>query len=122
MDASTRVESQVVGPLPVVVAMLEQWDLDVSQIHYDISTVEFFGAYEDSKSLATDTGSGPSPTSVPAVLSLMERQVRRKLDGEPMYGLLPENLQTQVRNVRKSSDFLSCRDEWNSDEFRYPPI
>ena len=25
------------------------------------------------------------------VLSLMERQVRKNLDGEPMYGLLPEN-------------------------------
>ena len=27
MDASTRVESLVVGPLPLIVALLEQWGL-----------------------------------------------------------------------------------------------
>lgn len=51
----------------LTLAAVKHWDLDVSQIHYDISTVEFFGAYEESKSLSTDTGSGPSPTCVPAV-------------------------------------------------------
>jgi transposase len=49
-------------------AAVKQWQLKVSQIHYDISNVELYGAYAEAEPAADgDPGTGPSPTAVPAV-------------------------------------------------------
>lgn len=49
-------------------AAVQQWQLLVKQIHYDISTAELYGAYANAKPAAdADPGTGPSPTVVPTV-------------------------------------------------------
>jgi len=47
----------------LTLAAVKHWRLDVHEIHYDISNVEFFGAFADAQpSDAPDPGEGPSPT------------------------------------------------------------
>lgn len=49
-------------------AAVKQWELNVNQIHYDISTAELYGAYPGAEPAAdADPGTGPSPSKVPAV-------------------------------------------------------
>jgi hypothetical protein len=49
-------------------AAVTQWGLKVKQIHYDISTAELYGAYDQAQPAADgDPGTGPSPTTVPTV-------------------------------------------------------
>jgi len=49
-------------------AAVRRWRLDVSQIHYDLSTAELYGAYAEAQPAeAADPGTGPSPATVPAV-------------------------------------------------------
>ena len=47
---------------------VQQWQLKVQQIHYDISNAELYGAYPDAQPAAdADPGTGPSPPKVPIV-------------------------------------------------------
>lgn len=49
-------------------AAVKKWQLKVKQIHYDITTAEFYGAYANAQSAVdADPGTGPSPTTVPIV-------------------------------------------------------
>lgn len=49
-------------------AAVQQWQLKVKQIHYDISNAELYGAYRNAQpAVDADLGSGPSPTTVPIV-------------------------------------------------------
>lgn len=49
-------------------AAVQQWQLKVQQIHYDISNAELYGAYPNAQAAAAaDPGTGPSPTKVPIV-------------------------------------------------------
>ena len=49
-------------------AAVKQWQLQVKQIHYDISNAELYGAYPVAQPAAdADAGTGPSPTTVPIV-------------------------------------------------------
>jgi transposase len=49
-------------------AAVQQWQLKVQQIHYDISNAELYGAYPHAQPAAdADPGKGPSPTKVPLV-------------------------------------------------------
>src|SRR5437879_3159293 len=49
-------------------AAVQQWQLKVKQIHYDISNAELYGAYANAQPAAdADAGTGPSPTEVPIV-------------------------------------------------------
>jgi transposase len=49
-------------------AVVQQWQLKVKQIHYDISNAELYGAYPDAEPAAdADPGTGPSPRRVPIV-------------------------------------------------------
>jgi transposase len=50
----------------LTLAAVKHWRLNVDEIHYDISNVEFFGAYADAEpSAGKDTGKGPSPQEMP---------------------------------------------------------
>jgi transposase len=52
----------------LTLAAVKQWRLDVSEIHYDISNVEFYGAFADAQPAADkDSGEGPSPQQMPTV-------------------------------------------------------
>jgi transposase len=72
-DRLGRALERLAEHLPAVqsaatLAAVTQWQLDVSQIHYDLSTVELYGAYANAGPAAdADGGTGPSPTTVPAV-------------------------------------------------------
>jgi len=66
----------------LTLAAVKRWRLDVSAIHYDLSNVEFYGAFaaaqaamraETETGSAPDPGAGPSPTEWPSV-------------GRPAYG------------------------------------
>jgi len=47
---------------------VQQWQLKVKQIHYDISNAELYGAYANAQPATdADAGTGPSPTQVPIV-------------------------------------------------------
>jgi transposase len=49
-------------------AAVKQWQLNVDQIHYDISTAEFYGKYPGAEPAAdADAGQGPSPLKVPLI-------------------------------------------------------
>ncbi len=49
-------------------AAVQQWHLKVHQVHYDISNAELYGAYPNAQpAVDADTGSGPSPTTMPVV-------------------------------------------------------
>ena len=49
-------------------AAVKKWQLKVSQIHYDISNAELYGAYANAQPAAdADPGTGPSPTKAPIV-------------------------------------------------------
>lgn len=51
----------------LTLAAVKRWRLSVQEIHYDISNVEFFGAFADAQATSTDPGEGPSPTEWPPV-------------------------------------------------------
>ncbi|HZU37759.1 MAG TPA: DUF4277 domain-containing protein [Gemmataceae bacterium] len=49
-------------------AAVKHWRVKVEQIHYDLSTAEFYGAYAKAQPAPdADPGTGPSPTTVPVV-------------------------------------------------------
>jgi transposase len=52
----------------LTLAAVKQWRLEVDAIHYDISNVEFYGAFADAEPSADkDSGEGPSPRQAPQV-------------------------------------------------------
>jgi transposase len=51
----------------LTLAAVKRWRLHVHEIHYDISNVEFFGAFADAEATSTDPGEGPSPADWPPV-------------------------------------------------------
>jgi transposase len=52
----------------LTLAAVKQWRLKIRQIHYDISNVEFYGAFADAQPSADkDSGDGPSPRQMPKV-------------------------------------------------------
>jgi transposase len=52
----------------LTLAAIKQWRLKVDAIHYDISNVEFYGAFADAQPSADkDSGEGPSPRQPPKV-------------------------------------------------------
>jgi len=68
--------------MQLTLAAVKRWRLDTSEIHYDLSNVEFFGAFAEAQAQmqaqtqtgsAPDPGEGPSPADWPAV-------------GRPAYG------------------------------------
>lgn len=51
----------------LTLAAVKQWKVKVDQIHYDISTVELYGAYANAQPTSTDPGTGPSLPTMPTV-------------------------------------------------------
>jgi transposase len=52
----------------LTLAAVKQWRLKIDAIHYDISNVEFYGAFADAQPSADkDSGEGPSPQQAPRV-------------------------------------------------------
>jgi transposase len=52
----------------LTLSAIKQWRLKIREIHYDISNVEFYGAFADAQPSADkDSGEGPSPEQAPKV-------------------------------------------------------
>ena len=74
--------------VPLVLQVVRAFDLDVSQVHYDMTSVEFYGAYEQPAANAEPTPSAADPSATPgsADAAATPDATKQKPAPQPTYG------------------------------------